>query len=219
MVTTTSSLRRFVSMLALTGFVCAASLASAQDVPGAEGKATLSVDKKKSKIEFISTAPAEKIVGTVEGAIDGKLAMNLDNLAETKGKISFPVVSMNTGNKMRDKHLAGKDWLNADKNPTVVYEVTGLKGLKITEDSDKKVVMTGTSDGKVTVNGVTVDRPAKISITIAKAAKNGARLVKVEPTFEVALSDHKVVGNRGSIGSKVGKTIQVSGLIYGMASK
>lgn len=206
----------------MTGLVAAFALvafaapAVAQDVPDVSGEKTIKVNAKRSEIKFVSEAPQEKIVGKATD-LKGSVKMNMDNLAETTGKLAFPVKSMNTGNRMRDRHMRSEEWLNAEANPMISYEVKGLEEAEVVENTKRKIVIKGIATGEVTVNGVAVERKAKVKITIAKKSKRGAHAVKIEPTFTVALAEHNVKGKKGVVGAKVGKTIEISGLVYAAA--
>ncbi len=169
--------------------------AFAQDVEGIDGTKTITInaDNGKNQIVFVSEAPAEKIKGTAK-KITGEVKMNFDDLSKTTGKISFPVDTMETGNRMRDRHLKGDDWLNAKKNPNIVFTVTGLSDIKKTKDTGKVLKFSAVANGTVNVNGVDAPNKAKVTITIAKSAKKGAYPVKIEPILKVALADHKVEG-------------------------
>ena len=181
------------------------SSASAQSL--GEGSKTFAIDSTKSTIKFDSEAPAERIQGTANGKINGKVTINLANVAETTGSISFPVESMKTGNKLRDRHMAGKDWLNGKKNPNITFTLTGIEGGK----SDGKAV-TGVAVGKVNINGKDAD--AKADIELKYAASKGLFKVEIK-SFVVKLADHDVAGKKGVVGNKVGETIEITGLIYG----
>lgn len=175
--------------------------------------AALELDASRSKISFVSTAPAEKIVGTAED-VSGTVKLNLEKLDGT-GKLSFPVEKMNTGNKLRDKHLVGKDWLNAKANPTITFELTSITDTKDVKREGTQVEFTGTANGNVTVNGVSAPSKAEVKVKL-DTAKNIAR---IEPTFKVKLADHKVEGKKGVVGDKVGETIDITGVLYAKVKK
>ena len=164
---------------------------------------------EKSQLKFDSTAPAEKIVGVIKD-VSGEVKLNLEDLSKTTGKLSFPVKAMNTGNDLRDRHMAGDEWLNAAKNPNITFTVNGIQDAKTSGDADK-VIITGLAVGTVNVNGVDAPSKAKVTITLLKSKG----IVKVEPAFDVKLADHKIAGKKGVVGSKVGELVTVSGALYG----
>lgn len=189
------------------------SMAFAQNVDVLTGSKTVTVNSKKSNIKIESEAPAEKIQGTIEKGIAGTFTMNMDNVAETTGSISLPVKEINTGNKLRDKHLRGKDWLNAKKNPNITFTIESLKDVKVSAKEGKKQSFKGIAAGKININGTDAPAEAKVTVTALAGGK-----VKISiDTFVVKLKDHKIAGKKGTIGNKVGKTIDIAGIIYGSA--
>lgn len=168
---------------------------------------TLTVDGAKSQIKFVSEAPAEKIVGTAD-KLSGKVEVDPQALTAS-GKISFPVASMQTGNKMRDKHMTGEDWLNAKANPQITFTVSSLQDAKVETSADKTVIK-GLALGTVNVNGVDAPSKAQVTITLLSAKK----IAKVDTKLQIKLADHKVAGKKGVVGAKVGETIDIDGTIY-----
>lgn len=206
------STKHNLSILSVFAISAFAGSAFAEDVPGADGVKDVTFGGGKSYIKFVSTAPAEVIKGTSPD-IKGQVKFNMDALEETTGELSVEVKTLDTGNKMRDRHLAGKDWLNAKKNPKITFTIEGLKNIKQTEATKKKTVYTATTVGKITVNGVAKATEAPVTITIGA----GGGKIKVEPKFIVKLADHNVAGKKGAVGDKVGEKIDIEGLVYGKA--
>lgn len=199
-------IRRPLSLLCALGLMLAAAPAMADDY-------TMTVDGAKSSISFISEAPAEKIQGTGK-KLSGSIKLTIGEASTAAGTITMPVEAMETGNKLRDRHMHGGDWLNAKKNANITFAVASLKDAKTAKDGDKTVI-TATAVGKVSVNGVEVDKEAPVTIT----ALPDKGIVKVETKLSVKLADHKVAGKKGVVGSKVGETIEITGLIYGKLAK
>lgn len=190
--------------LLVVGSLLLAATAGADSSP-----TTLRIDTDRSKISWVSEAPAEKILGTASD-LQGQLRWDIDEPGSLEGKISFPVASMKTGNSMRDKHLQGKDWLNAKENPDITFEIEGLSDIDRTE-KDGRIDITATVQGKVTVNGQTAPNNATVEISVLPD-KN---LVRAKPKLTVRLDDYKVEGRRGTVGKKVAKTIEIEGVLYG----
>jgi polyisoprenoid-binding protein YceI len=170
---------------------------------------TLKIDAERSQISFVSEAPAEKIVGTAS-QVRGNIAWNLAALEASKGTISFPVSTMETGNRLRDRHLKGKDWLNESANPSIEFRLDSLQNITRTTEGDQVIVEADTV-GQVTVNGVAAPNRGRVRITILEARK----LARIQPAIKIALADHKVEGKKGVVGDKVGETIEIEGLLYG----
>lgn len=203
--------QQIISSAALSAMIlCVASTAFAQDLEVLSGEAKMKVATKKSNIKFTSEAPAEKIEGTVESGIKGEFVINADDVKKTKGAISLPVEQMNTGNKLRDKHMHGKDWLNAKKHPAITFTVESLDKVEMGKSDGKKQAFKAVAVGKVNINGV--DAPAKAGVKITALA-SGKMKIEIEK-FTVKLADHKVAGKKGVVGNKVGESIEIEGLIY-----
>lgn len=192
----------------LTFALVCLSLAAFTSSAVAQGKFV--ANAKKSQVSFVSEAPAEKIVGNAKG-VTGTVTIG-EGFKSAEGVIQVPVKNLNTGNKLRDRHLKGKDWLNAKKHPNIAFKVTGLEGAKV-EKSGNKTVVNATAVGSISINGVAKETKAPVVITtITKGEKT---IAKVALTFKVALADHKVAGKKGVVGNKVGKTIDIKGTVYG----
>ena len=166
------------------------------------------VDTSRSTLTFTSEAPAEKIIGTTE-EVQGRIQWNEQSPATSTGQILFPVSSMRTGNRLRDRHLQGDDWLGADANPNVTFELQGLRDVTQERDDDR-INLKATAYGTVTLNGVTNEETAQITIAILPEQS----VARIQPKLEFSLSDYEVQGTRGTIGREVGSTIEVEALIY-----
>lgn len=174
----------------------------------ASASITMAVEGERSSITFTSDAPGERIVGTAS-SLSGTLTVDLQALESTTGTLRFPVRAMQTGNRTRDRHLIGREWLNASANPDIVFVVERLSD--VTRETDgTRITVRGTAHGQVEVNGVRAPATARVEV-ILLTDRGSAR---IQPTFTVRLADHEVRGARGAIGDTVGETIDIEGLIY-----
>ena len=164
---------------------------------GAFAQTTLQL---KGSPEFVSEAPLEKIVGVSEGIL--ALTGDFADLSTLKASVTIPVTSMNTGNKIRDEHLQGADWLNAQANPNVTFTTTRIEVVKQKGDATKGKA-TLNAVGQITINGVSKEMTAPVKLKWSKKS------VKAKTKFAIALADFKVVGAQGVVGNKVGKTIAI----------
>ena len=167
-----------------------------------------SVDDSRSSIRFVSDAPMEKIVGTSE-QLEGSLRWNQQDPKQSTATIRFRVDSMRTGNSTRDRHLTESDWLDADNNPYVTFELESLDELTVAR-SDNRIDYRGTATGTVELNGVTNEQQAQVNIAVLP--ERG--IARIEPELEFRLADHDVKGASGVVGREVGEVIAVDGLIY-----
>jgi len=170
-------------------------------------------------LKFYSTTPVEDIEGTVMYDKDVISNVTLDpaNIEELKGSISFNVKSLKTGIKMRDEHLCSPDWLNADKNPKISFEVLSVKNVKPSPKGELK----GKADvstkvvGNFSVNGKSKQIEVPVTLSYIKATEQTAKrapgdFIMVDGEFEIALKDFDVKGSKGIIGKKVGETIKIT---------
>ena len=167
--------------------------------------------KFKGQANFVSDAPMEKINGT--GSATGAVQFDADAPETITGKISVPLSSVETGNKKRDEHLRGADWLEADKCPDITFD---FKGAKLLDKKSKgemnayKLEVTGT----FTVH--CVSKPLKAVVSL----KTKGALAKVDSSFDVVLKEYEIKGKSGYVGNKVGNAVKASVRLKGkMGSK
>lgn len=88
-----------------------------------------SVDKVHSNVRFSIT---HLVVSEVEGKFkmfDGSLEHTKPDFSDAKVAFTVDVASIDTDNEMRDKHLKGDDFFNAEKFPTMKFQSTSFKPL------------------------------------------------------------------------------------------
>ena len=170
----------------------------------------------RNSVTFKSNAPLEDIVGT-SNKLTGMLVFDPSH-PETggHGEISVPVASLNTGIPVRDEHLAGADWLNAEKNPNISFKITEIKDLKSVKSTAGAKTFDLTAVGDFSLNGKTKRLSAPVRITYLKESeatkmRQPGDLLAARASFEVALADFGITGPAGMdlIGSKIGKTIEI----------
>lgn len=171
----------------------------------------------QNSISFISEAPMEKIVGTADG-VSGSFKLDLANLEGTVGKIVVEVRSMKTAIARRDENMYNAQWLDAAKFPTITFDISSLKDVKVTKQ-DGKTLVSATAVGTFSCHGVTKPLTATISINylnenVETKKRAPGDLVMINATFRVALKDFNVTGKQGLIGSSVGETIDIAANLY-----
>lgn len=142
---------------------------------------------RKGKATFVSDAPLETMEGTT-AKVTGAVTFDPADLSTTKGTFRAPVVSMRTGNDLRDEHLQSDSWLDAKKNPLIVFEiveVSGAEALKPKKSNKVKV------KGKFTTHGVTkmVEANGTVKWTPVDGGKDDLR---IKANFTATLEDHDV---------------------------
>lgn len=169
---------------------------------------TATIDTDRSSLSFTSDAPTERILGTMDG-VTGTIVFDPAAADNATGTFAFPVTSMRTGNSMRDRHLAGSDWLTADEHPDVTFT---LERVQVTEQgpSEDRIDLTGTAYGQVSFNGVSQPVESPVNITLSTETQR----LRVQLEMTVNLRDHEVRGRAGSIGREVAEEIEIEGTIY-----
>ena len=139
----------------------------------------------ESQATFVSDAPLDRIEG--HGfQLSGTISFDPTEPTTTKGKFQILVAALRTGIDLRDEHLRGENWLNAEKNPHATFEI--IKVLKaprqIKADRNEKVRVLG----RFTVNGVAQN---VVTSGILRWLPS-KRQVRIKADFTVHLEDHKV---------------------------
>ncbi len=141
-----------------------------------------------SRISFESDAPLETITG-VTSSVTGQINVDPANLTSISGRIEVPVASLRTGVDLRDEHLRGANWLDAQRFPHAVFEITGVQGpraLRVGQRTRLRI------RGRFTLHGVTRDLTAPAEVTY-RAGENGeAPTIVARTSFSVNLPQHGV---------------------------
>lgn len=165
---------------------------------------TFTLGAGRSQIRFDSKAPQENLVG-LTNTIAGEVTVDLDAPSRTRGIVSFPASSLQTGNKLRDRHLAGRSWLHASVYPEVQLTIERLE-----QATRQDTTITGLAVGRLDLHGVTA--PVRVDVRIRVVRDR----FKVEfAHMPVTLAAHGIRGKPGVVGSNVAAVIDVSGTIYG----
>ena len=198
----------------LTATLTAAALAVALHA------APLSFDFKDPKgvnnIVFLIDAPLESINGTATG-ITGKATFDPENPAAVTGAISLDVKSLRVPNDTMQGHLAGERWMDAEKFPTITFEVTGASNVRKSGDSTEADLT-----GNLTVKGTTraIKVPGKLTFMKGKLkARGGSKvdgdLLVVRSSFSIKRSDYGI--NAGQMLDKVTDDINLTLSVVGIA--
>lgn len=183
---------------------------------------TLNSSVGNSIAKFMSNSPLEKFEGNSQ-SLQGSFTLHADQLEQSVGLISFPVLSMKTGLSKRDDHMYGKDWLDAKSFPSISFEVKRLSSVSIKKNDNSGVEFTAIAEGVCTLKGVNKPTKAKISVKYilesdATRKRAAGDLVMVDADFSVSLKEFNVLGKGDIIGSKVGENIELDIKLFGNAS-
>ena len=164
----------------------------------------------RNQATFESHAPLEDIMG-VSNKLEAVAMINLDNLEQSKGRVTVDLSHLKTGIDLRDEHLRSETWLNTDKYPDAVFELKMISGASsLTDGKETEVKL----HGSFTVHGVTKDIVADGELTYFKESDRtkkriAGNLLKVNANFEIKLSDYGIE-IPGMVAGKVDENIKVS---------
>lgn len=206
-------MRAFI--LAVTAVATTTCMLAGTAIPGIKGgtrKFKLNNDIGKNAITFVSKAPAEDINGTADG-VTGSFELDPANLEASKGKIEVKVRSMKTAVTKRDDHMYSSVWLDADKYPTITFQLDNLQNVSV-QSNGKQPTVVANAFGKFTLHGVTKSFQAPIVLTYVKESdetkkRGSGDLVAFKATFEIFLKDFDIKGKEGVVGKSVGEKITV----------
>lgn len=171
----------------------------------------------RNQTSFFSTTPLEDITG-LSGGVQGSVTFNVNDIKSLKGKISVPVASIKTGIDMRDEHMRGAGWLDAEKYPDITFEIIKVSDVKVVADNK----LTAKVIGNYTMKGVTKEITTDATLTYLDESdqtkmRAPGDLLGVQAKFNVKLSDFNV--NNKIVGQKVSENIEVSVNIVGSNAK
>ena len=184
------------------------------------GTVYYSLTGKAAQIHFTSDAPLEDIKGQSNKVIGYVVAGPADNPANLQaGEWHLPVKSLKTGIPLRDEHLAGSAWLDAEKNPNIVFQLKNVRDIKLLKQGNGFSTYSVTLVGDMTVHGVTREMSIpKSTVSFLKANKATAKvargdLLAIRADYQISLKDFKVSHMAVEKG-KVANTISISTSLY-----
>jgi polyisoprenoid-binding protein YceI len=125
-------------------------------------QAKWNIDNVHSNVRF--TVP-HLVISEVEGSFkkfNGEIVAAKPDFTNAAVNFNIDVNSINTDNEMRDKHLKGDDFFNADRFPNMTFKSTSFKKV-----SGNKYALVG----NLTIRNVT--KPVKFDVTYGGIAKDG----------------------------------------------
>jgi polyisoprenoid-binding protein YceI len=168
----------------------------------------------RNVVTFESQAPLEDMVGT-SGQILGYVVFDPAHPDKgVRGQFVVPVSSLDTGIPMRNEHLQGAAWLNAEKHPHIIMDVTGASQVKKVKSTDDFSTWEMQVEGSFTVNGKSRKIQVPATVThLKESEKTKARmagdLLAGRASFTVKLADHDIQGMNNLVGTKVGETVDI----------
>ncbi len=177
------------------------------------------LSRRDRQVYFESDAPLEDIKGQSNQVIGFAIAGPADSPAALRaGEWHLPVRSMRTGIELRDEHLAGKDWLDAESHPNIVFQIERVRDIKPGKQTDAFSSYTVTLEGDMALHGttrrVTIPSTTLVFMPESESTRSIAAgdLLAIRTKFEVILSEYGV--SHPVIGSKVAETVTIDLALY-----
>ncbi len=173
---------------------------------------------RDAQVVFTTDAPLEKVVGKSNEVVGYAISGPKTEPAKLRGATwILPIKSFATGIPMRDEHLAGPDWLNADSFPNIQFTLTRVDDVKEVKKGEGFATYSGTLVGTMALHGVSreISVPdAKLSFFDASdKTKNIAPgdLLFIKCDYTVKLSDFGI--HNPDVPQKVSDTIKLSQIL------
>lgn len=147
-----------------------------------------------SRIQFVSDAPLETITG-VSSHVTGDVSFDPASPSRARGTVRVRVATIRTGVDLRDEHLRGDGWLDAQRFPEAIFEITrvvGADGLQPNREATVRV------HGRFTLHGVTRDLVSEARVRLIpfseelRAARVTGDVLRIQASFPVRLTDYGV---------------------------
>lgn len=181
------------------------------------GKGTVyyALPDRDRQLYLESNAPLENIKGQsnqiIGYAVAGNVAAGEPPIFGSE--FQLPVTSIKTGIDLRDEHMAGADWLDAKKFPTVLLRSKEVENYKVIQETDQFTRYSGTIKASLTLHGVTRDITIPdATVVVMKPSERTAKIAKgqllaVRANFSVTLADYGI--KNSIIGDRVAKTVDL----------
>lgn len=147
-----------------------------------------------SRIQFISDAPLETITG-VSSHVTGELTVDPSDLSSARGTIRVRVASIRTGIDLRDEHLRGDGWLDAQRYRDATFEITRVEGAsRLQPNRDVQLRL----HGRFSLHGVTRNVVANARVRLVplndelRAARIDGDVIRGHASFRIELEDYNV---------------------------
>ncbi|MEC9374205.1 MAG: YceI family protein [Planctomycetota bacterium] len=226
-----SSTSRLTPALLATAALAAASTAFAAAPERTESGNTLQVASehaargivyhvhagKDAQATFTSDAPLEHIKGTSNRLV-GYATWDPSTTKLVAGEFLLPVASLDTGIPMRDEHLQGSRWLDAEAHPDLHFSVSDSKNVTKGKSTDAFTTYELTLVGDMTIKGVTktIEVPARITLmpeSDATRSRFPGDLMAIRATYDIVLADFGVTDQVIQMG-KVADVVTIENVLF-----
>lgn len=111
---------------------------------------------RDAQVVFTSDAPLEQVVGKSNAVVGYAIAGPKDQPAKLADATwILPIKSLATGIPLRDQHLAGKEWLDAETYPNIQFVLKRVGDIKEIKRGDGFTTWSATLTGDMTIHGIT----------------------------------------------------------------
>ena len=147
------------------------------------------------EIAFTSEAPLERFVGECHSVGGYAVVSGRHDLAALN--LAAPVTAFTTGIPLRDEHLKGDRWLDADDHPTLRFDLAATRGFTEINADRRFTTLVGDLVGDLTAAGVTREVVAPATLVFMPESESTravapGNLVAIRAAFDVALDDFGV---------------------------
>lgn len=208
-------MKAIIKSLVLSLLIMTAAFAGGFDI-NSKGEQTFSFKDKvgRNQATFFSTTPLEDITG-MSTDVWGTVSFDIEDVENTlKGEILISTASLRSGIDLRDEHIRGADWLDAEKFPTISFKIKEVAGIEKIEDNKLKVKVLG----EFTLHGVTKEVESEVTLVYLEEnemtkMRLPGDLLGVRATININLSNYGV--QHMALGKKVSDKIEINVNIVG----
>ncbi len=208
-------MKAIIKSLVLSLLIMTTAFAGGFDI-NSKGDQTFSFKDKvgRNQATFFSTTPLEDITG-MSTDVWGTVSFDIEDVENTlKGEILISTASLRSGIDLRDEHIRGADWLDAEKFPTISFKIKEVAGIEKIEDNKLKAKVLG----EFTLHGVTKEVESEVTLVYLEEndmtkMRLPGDLLGVRAKINFNLSDYGV--QNMALGKKVSDEIEINVNIVG----
>lgn len=195
---------------------------TALDVKG-RGPKTFYADSRvgNNQVTFFSESTLEDFTG-VCNQVAGQCELDPAHVEAFRGRFSLKVEDMTTGIALRDEHMRGPQWLDAEKHAQIVIEIEKAEDVKKTAADTVSLTLVGACALHGKKQAVRIPATLRyLDETPETMRRVKGDLIRIRAAWELKLSDFGVTGPPGSdvIGLKVSDTIRLKVTVFGSTEK
>jgi len=170
---------------------------------------------REAQVVFSSETPFENIVGKSNSVVGYVVAGPREHPADLAGAHwILPVESLATGIPLRDHHIAGGDWLDAEDYPTIEFVLDRVEEVELVKRGDGFSTWAVTLVGTMNMHGKSREmRVPETRLSFLKGSEKTASiapgdLVFMKSTYSVKLSDYGI--SNADVPDKVADQIKLN---------